>query len=142
MGLRLFLAVVLALSLGYSEARGDSLSNRIDKLIVALISVESNGKLDAIGDNGKALGQLQIWEIYLKDTKRFSKIKYNHKDMFGYYESIETTITYLTHYGKHYEKKTGKVATLEILAKIHNGGPNGYKKSGTNKYWEKVKKVL
>jgi hypothetical protein len=52
------------------------------------------------------------------------------------------TIIYLNHYGKVYEKKTGKKATCEVLSRIHNGGPNGYKNPKTIKYWNKVKAIL
>tara|TARA_R100000655_G_scaffold110052_2_gene167212 strand:- start:1011 stop:1397 length:387 start_codon:yes stop_codon:yes gene_type:complete len=37
---------------------------------------------------------------------------------------------------------TGKIFTNEIGARIWNGGPNGWKKDSTKKYWKKVKKVL
>ena len=30
----------------------------------------------------------------------------------------------------------------EKIARIHNGGPKGYKKRATNAYWRKVQKVL
>ena len=33
-----------------------------------------------------------------------------------------------------YERKTGKKASLEVLASIHNGGSNGWKKEATLKY--------
>jgi hypothetical protein len=35
-----------------------------------------------------------------------------------------------------------KGASDEVLARIHNGGPKGYKKTATVKYWNKVKKEL
>ena len=40
------------------------------------------------------------------------------------------------------EKRLGRPVTQEDIARIHNGGPNGYKKKSTEKYWQKVKKVL
>ena len=49
---------------------------------------------------------------------------------------------YLTYWGKHYEKKTGNKVNDEIYSKIHNGGPNGWNKESTEKYWKKVKEVL
>jgi len=38
--------------------------------------------------------------------------------------------------------RLGREATPEDLARIHNGGPNGYKSKLTIKYWERVKKYL
>ena len=37
------------------------------------------------------------------------------------------------------EKRLGRKPTDEDRARIHNGGPNGYKKSSTVKYWQSVK---
>ena len=40
------------------------------------------------------------------------------------------------------EHRLGRKVTQEDIARIHNGGPNGYKKESTEKYWSKVKKIL
>ena len=113
-----------------------------ERLISTLIQVESNGNNEAIGDNGKAYGCLQIWSIVVRDVNRVYHTKYTHKQMFDRYTSCEVTELYLMYWGKHYEKKTGKKATNEILARIHNGGPQGYKKEATKKYWKKVLDIL
>ena len=39
-------------------------------------------------------------------------------------------------------KRLGREPTFEDAARIHNGGPDGYKKSGTVKYFENVIKRL
>jgi hypothetical protein len=39
-------------------------------------------------------------------------------------------------------QETGKQPTDEVFARMHNGGPTGYKKSATIEYWQKVKKEL
>ena len=36
----------------------------------------------------------------------------------------------------------GHKATAEDIARIHNGGLNGFKKQATEKYWVKVKAEL
>jgi hypothetical protein len=41
---------------------------------------------------------------------------------------------YLQHYGK------GR--SIEDMARIHNGGPDGWKKKCTEQYWLKVKAIL
>ena len=46
----------------------------------------------------------------------------------------------MNHYAT--QARLGHAPTDEDLARIHNGGPNGYKKSATLGYWEKVKKYL
>ena len=39
-------------------------------------------------------------------------------------------------------RRLGREATMQDIARIHNGGPNGYKKQATLKYWKKVEKIL
>ena len=38
--------------------------------------------------------------------------------------------------------RLGRTPTNEDLARIHNGGPNGYKKTATDGYWKKVKNKI
>jgi len=111
-------------------------------LLPFLVQVESNGDLNAVGDGGKAKGCLQIWEIYIQDVNRVYNTDYVHDDAFDKYKAHEITYAYLLHYGKHYERTTGKKVTLEVLARMHNGGPKGYKNPNTKKYWKKVKKMI
>ena len=40
------------------------------------------------------------------------------------------------------EERLGRPVTLEDIARIHNGGPNGYKKQSTIPYWKKVQCLL
>jgi thiamine biosynthesis lipoprotein ApbE len=121
---------------------GDSLQDKIDKLIPHLIAVESGGDLRAIGDNGKAKGQLQIWNINVMDVNRIYKTSYVHDDAFSYYKSIEMCVRYLTYWGNYAKTKKGVEPTLESLARQWNGGPNGFKRNATVSYWKKVKKSL
>ena len=126
--------VVLASSMVFSAPS--------DKLINALIKVESNGNVLAVGDNGNAVGCLQIWKIVVDDVNGFSKTKYTYEDRKSKSKSIEICKAYLNWYGKVYQKNTGKVPTNSVYARIWNGGPSGYKKSATIKYWNKVAKHI
>lgn len=118
----------------------------MDKLIIALlpllIQVESGGNNAAIGDNGNAVGCLQMWKICVDDVNRISGKHYTYKDRYDRQKSLEMAQIYLTHYGKHYEKKTGHKANMEVLARLFNGGPAGYKKKSTIKYWKKVERLV
>ena len=111
-------------------------------LLDAIAAVESNGNSSAIGDNGNAYGVYQIHESYVQDVNRISGKNFTHEDAFDKDKAKEMVTIYLTNYGKNYEKKTGKTATNEVLARIHNGGPNGWKKTATQKYWNKVQKEI
>lgn len=110
-------------------------NNPSDNLINALICVESNGNDYALGDNGNAIGCLQIWECVIDDVNRIYKTHYTHKDAYNRTKSIAICKAYLRHYAP-------ANASDEVFARIWNGGPKGHKKQSTLKYWNKVKKAL
>ncbi|MCK9482829.1 MAG: lytic transglycosylase domain-containing protein [Candidatus Marinimicrobia bacterium] len=104
-----------------------------DRLIQALIQVESSGNDQAIGDGGLAVGCLQIHPIFVKDVNRIiGKDKYTLQDRYSRAKSIEMANIYLNHYG----------GTIEERARKFNGGPNGHQKKATENYWRKVKREL
>jgi len=111
-------------------------------LLPAIIQVESRGDDAAVGDNGNAIGAYQIWKPYWQDGCEYIKKDYPYSNAYNRRIATEVVRGYLTRYGKHYERKTGKKATLEVLARIHNGGPNGWKKQATVKYWRKIQQAL
>jgi transglutaminase-like putative cysteine protease len=84
----------------------------------------------------------QIRKIYVKDVNRFSKCKWFEIDVMNKRYSEEMMREYWYHYASRYRLNESKPVTYEVLARIHNGGPNGYKKASTLAYWERVKKVL
>lgn len=89
-----------------------------------------------MGDDGRAIGGYQIWEHYWHDAVEYDKSiggKYSDCKNRAYAERI--VVAYLNRYAP-------KNATYETLSRIHNGGPKGYTKKATIKYWNKVKKVL
>lgn len=118
-----------------------------DKLIDALVQVESKGDSKKIGKLGE-LGILQIRECVIHDVNRIYKTNYVLDDARDDKKSKEICRKYLKYWGRHYERKTGQKATNKILSKIWNGGPNGpYKKtayaiSSLDRYWRKVKVQL
>ena len=107
----------------------------LSNLITALIAVESSGNDLAIGDNGRAVGPLQIHRGVVLDVNRFTGSHYRHQDMTNRAQARAVCEAYLTHYGK------GK--NTEEQARIWNGGPQGHKKkTATQAYWAKVKKEI
>jgi soluble lytic murein transglycosylase-like protein len=109
-------------------------------LILALIAVESSGNDQAIGDGGLAYGPLQIHASYVADASEFAKKDWKHEDAFDRETAIDMFLAYMSRYAT--EKRIGRPVTIMDMARIHNGGPNGYKKKATLVYWEKVKKEL
>ena len=127
-----------------------------EKLLDAIATVESNNDDKAIGDKGRAIGRFQIWKTYVDEVNRICRLKKNGKT-FSYEDrkdavkSREMVCIYLEFWGRQYERNTGKKATLEVLAKIHNGHAF-WKRSNTKKneqyfknlasYWIKVSREL
>tara|TARA_R110000803_G_scaffold36364_1_gene78100 strand:+ start:43 stop:429 length:387 start_codon:yes stop_codon:yes gene_type:complete len=106
-------------------------------LILALIMVESSGNNDAIGDNGKAYGCLQLHAAYVQDAAEYAGKNWVHEDAFDRNTSIQIFKAYMARYAT--EERLGHKPTASDIARIHNGGPNGHKKSATDKYLLKVK---
>ena len=110
-------------------------------LIEALCLVESGGDPNAVGDDGEALGILQIHRVYVDDVNRILRDDiYSHNMRMSPWCSKQMFRTYVEHYAT--ENRLGRPPTLEDLARIHNGGPDGYKQDRTLPYWRKVKTVL
>lgn len=111
-----------------------------DQFLKALHQVESSGRVgNIVGDNGKALGPLQIHRSYFNDAVAFDSTLTNR------YETV-TNLVYaqrvVSAYLNRYAPKAVKSNNFEVMARIHNGGPNGYKKSSTIPYWKKVQKHI
>ena len=109
-------------------------------LILALIAVESNGNDRAIGDDGLAYGCLQLHAAYVQDAAEFANEDWTHEDAFDRETSIDIVLAYMARYAT--EARLGRLPNAQDIARIHNGGPNGYKKDATLKYWGKVRDQL
>lgn len=129
----LSLLVSLPTCVQASPERSTALSN----LLTAIRIVESSGNDKAIGDKGKALGPFQIWAPYWKDGCEYGKVKwkYTRENAFNRRKSRQVVLWYSQRYAP-------KNPTAETFARNHNGGPLGYKKEATKKYWTKVKRQL
>lgn len=111
------------------------------KLVSALIQQESGGNDHAIGDNGKAYGCLQIWQSVLDDVNRRCGTKVKQQDLLGNRGlSIWVCEQYINMYAT--SKRLGRTPTLQDMARIWNGGPNGWKRSSTVGYWLSVNKRM
>jgi hypothetical protein len=106
----------------------------LTNLISALIAVESSGNDLAIGDQGRAIGSLQIHKAVVTDVNRFTGTHYRHSEMTNRVIARKVCQAYLEHYGKG--------CTTEQLARKWNGGPTGDRKAATLGYWRKVEAQL
>ena len=112
-------------------------------LLTALIFVESRGNDSAIGDRhlvgNEAVGALQIRPIMVREVNRICKIIGSHqrfalKDRFDRDKSVHMFLIW-----KEFHHKD---SSPEKIARNWNGGPKGYKKNRTVKYWNKIEKQL
>ena len=112
-----------------------------EAFFLALHAVETGGRLGAIrGDNGAALGPLQIHRAYWLDS--------GVKGSYSQCSELAYSRTVVEAYMRRYAPKAWAGGTdLETLAKIHNGGPNAMRATGQkllnlNRYWAKISKKL
>jgi hypothetical protein len=101
----------------------------------ALHIVETSGRTGAIiGDNGAALGPLQIHRGYHADARIGGD--YSRCADLDYSKRIVTA------YLKRYASAAWASGDVTILARIHNGGPTGASKKATLNYAEKVRRAM
>jgi len=96
---------------------------------------------DVESDNGKTSGNVyQISVAYIADVNRITKNRYLFAEHERYVRWIAESMMaeYWKYYGERYARATGKQPTAEVLARIHNGGPDGWRKEATLAYWRKV----
>ncbi len=135
-----------------------------DDLLDAIEWVESKGDANAVGDyirrlewekgwkipikeagEWQAIGAYQLHKIYVDDYNMILKsykgksvyspaLYYTYQDRWDKWKSRQMVHIYLRYYSEN--------KSFEQMARIHNGGPNGYKKESTKPYWLKVKARL
>lgn len=110
----------------------------LEELLAALRLVETGGLKHegrhAVGDGGKAIGPYQIHRNYWKD----SRLPGRHEDCRDPSYAREVVMAYWRRYCPQ-ELARGDV---EVLARVHNGGPEGHKKGATQIFWRKVEAEL
>lgn len=108
----------------------------VDNLLDAMYTVESKRGKELVGDGGRAIGPYQIWREYWQDAVQFDpSIGGSYKDCMDKAYAEKIVRAYWARYAP-------KGATLEQLARIHNGGPKGHTRAATLKYWQKIVKAM
>jgi len=107
------------------------------ELAKAVHQVESSGRTgkNIFGDNGKAIGPLQIHYACWKDATDFDK------SIGGKYLDCHD-LTYSYKIFDAYLRKYGNGKSAEARARIWNGGIKGDENSKTKQYWAKVKQHI
>ena len=121
------LALLLALAATAQAAPPDSFFR-------ALHIVETSGKRGPIlGDNGRALGPLQIHRGYHADARVAGD--------YSRCEDLDYSKRVVTAYLQRYAPAAWAAGDVSTLARIHNGGPRGDKKTATLGYATKVTRL-
>ena len=115
------------------------LKEETNNIIEAMIIIESRGNSYAYNKVENAVGCLQIRPIMVREVNRILRKngdtrRFKLKDRWDRDKSIQMFWIWRNH---HHPKSTD-----EVIARNWNGGPNGYKKKSTEKYWEKVSSCL
>ncbi len=129
-----------------------SIDRKIKLLLPAICYQESSYGVNRTGDKldkwGRPLdpkdwsyGSLQIGKLCLADYNTANGTTHTLQDV-TYDDTLSEKIFfwYLKHYAK--PSRLGREPTLEDLARIWNGGPNGYKRRSTDQYWSEVSGLL
>lgn len=101
-----------------------------DLLVKAIGYVESRHCLTAINPKEGAHGFLQIRKCVVTDVNRAFETSYKVTDALDSIAAVDIFYKYQAIYNRKFD--------LEKAARIWNGGPIGYKKSKTKKYWGAV----
>ena len=117
-----------------------------DAELKAIRSVETGDCADpllAVGDGGRSIGPYQIMESYYADALQFDPTLPSYESLQGP-DGFSNSERVMQAYSNRYttEARLGRKPTFEDFARNHNGGPNGYKKESTTRYFERVKKCL
>lgn len=120
---------------GYSRTKA-----AYDQFIKALHMTEASGRMNPPdGDDGRAIGPFQIWKAYWQDAVQFDKsIGGKYEDCRNYDYARKVVDAYLRRYGRQFLAQ----GNWEALARIHNGGPQGYRNPNTAKYWRKAQRFI
>ena len=129
------------LARNFQKEGGGSAANRtrppqhygwLDELIGKIHIVESGGRLNPPdGDDGRAVGALQIHKGAVDDVNRYYKTNFSYSDRSDFPKARLMARLYIQMWMEKHKR--------EIAARIFNGGPRGWQKKSTDEYWEKVR---
>ena len=109
----------------------------IRPLFGAIRAVETAGMAtpdQAVGDGGRSIGPYQISYAYWADSGVLGKWTWCRDR--AYSEAV------ISAYWKRHCPDSLRRRDFQVLARVHNGGPNGNTKIATLMYWQRVRQVL
>jgi len=113
---------------------------RQQRILDAIRVVESGGRDDCPdGDDGRSIGPFQIQRAYWTDALAFDRSlggSYEDCRRRGYAEDVVEA------YMRRHVPAAWRAADAEVIARTHNGGPDGAREPSTVEYWLRVRRVL
>lgn len=114
---------------------------RYEPFLRALAQKESSGNPNAHNEKENAAGLYQIRPCYLADINRILGYeRFIDDDRYDPKKAALMVVIYLDHYAT--AKRLGHRPTWADRARIHNGGPNGFKAPATVRYAQTVLKCM
>ena len=118
------------------QTRPDVQPDPYDALWAAVCEVESSGDAGAVGDGGDSVGIAQISTICVKDCNRI--VGHQRWALADRLDPIKSRAMFDC-YTNHYEPD----GSAEAICRLWNSGPGwASKKHLTERYWQKVRKIL
>ena len=107
----------------------------------------ANDGIGAKGDGGRALGPYQIWSVYHQDAAERDPTLTDYKRCLTSKSYSERVVAaYMRRYARgsleRLQAHQGTLGDVEVVSRIHNGGPRGASKDATMAYWRKVRGAL
>ena len=85
----------------------------------------------------------QLSDLFIMDVNDIcGKQVFIYTDKYDRERSEQMMVIYWSHFGKRYQRKTGNEPTYAVLARIYNGGPDGWRKYATKRYWRQVQEKM
>lgn len=112
-----------------------------EDFLARLAAVESGANDAAINFAEGAYGRYQVREPYLADANAALGTSYTLAEMHDPRKAAAVVRAYLLRYGAAFERRVGREATDEDLARIHNGGPRGAERDATLGYAERFREA-
>jgi len=103
----------------------------LTELLDDIWRVESSGRISCKpGDGGAAFGPMQIHADVLIDVNTRYDTNFTQADCLNITTAKQIAAMYITMWMEQYKS--------EIAARIYNGGPRGWRRRSTDKYWVKI----
>ena len=117
----------------------------IRRLLDAIRAEESAGDDLAVGDGGRSRGPYQISEAYWRDACAQGSAAVGRPAGWDYHAEVWSAPhcqRVMLAYWRRWCPEALAAGDLEVLARVHNGGPRGANRPATIAYWHRVRQRM